>query len=300
MSRSGWRSPTAPTWSACWPGWRGRRRRSISAPRSCRYPLGRPPRRRWPGRRSTNSPAGASSSASGRPARRSPKAGTGCPTRSPGAGPASTSKWCGRSSPARGRWSTTATHYDLPLPGGEGKALKLNFHPLRNEIPVFVGAIGRKSVQMAAEDLRRLDPDLLLRRRLRGDLGRAPRGRLRQERADARRPGGLALAAGARSTATWRRPGTWSRPGLVLYLGGMGVAEDQLLRRSGPPLRLRRRRRRGPAALPGRRPRRRLRGDAGRDRRRRPPWSGPRPKSPSGSSASPPPGRPPDRLTRPM
>lgn len=43
------------------------------------------------------------------------------------------------------------THYDLPLPGGEGKALKLNFHPLRDRIPVFVGAIGRKSVAMAAE-----------------------------------------------------------------------------------------------------------------------------------------------------
>jgi F420-dependent oxidoreductase-like protein len=42
-------------------------------------------------------------------------------------------------------------HFQLPLPGGEGKALKLNFHPLRNEIPVFVGAIGRKSVEMAAE-----------------------------------------------------------------------------------------------------------------------------------------------------
>jgi F420-dependent oxidoreductase-like protein len=42
-------------------------------------------------------------------------------------------------------------HYDLPPAGGEGKALKLNFHPLRNSIPVFVGAIGRKSVQMTAE-----------------------------------------------------------------------------------------------------------------------------------------------------
>jgi F420-dependent oxidoreductase-like protein len=42
-------------------------------------------------------------------------------------------------------------HYQLPLPAGEGKALKLNFHPERNEIPVFVGAIGRKSVEMAAE-----------------------------------------------------------------------------------------------------------------------------------------------------
>jgi F420-dependent oxidoreductase-like protein len=42
-------------------------------------------------------------------------------------------------------------HYRLPLPDGEGKALKLNFHPVRNHIPIFVGAIGRKSVEMAAE-----------------------------------------------------------------------------------------------------------------------------------------------------
>ena len=40
---------------------------------------------------------------------------------------------------------------DTPGAVGQGKALKLNFHPLRNEIPVFVGAIGRKSVEMAAE-----------------------------------------------------------------------------------------------------------------------------------------------------
>ena len=43
-------------------------------------------------------------------------------------------------------------HYKLPLPAaGQGKALKLNFHPVRNQIPVFVGAIGRKSVELAAE-----------------------------------------------------------------------------------------------------------------------------------------------------
>ncbi len=42
-------------------------------------------------------------------------------------------------------------HYRLPLPGGEGKALKLNFHPERNRIPIFLGAIGRKSVELAAE-----------------------------------------------------------------------------------------------------------------------------------------------------
>ncbi len=44
-------------------------------------------------------------------------------------------------------------HYQLPATEGtgQGKALKLNIHPVRNEIPVFVGAIGRKSVEMAAE-----------------------------------------------------------------------------------------------------------------------------------------------------
>jgi F420-dependent oxidoreductase-like protein len=42
-------------------------------------------------------------------------------------------------------------HYELPLPGGEGKPLKLNFHPVRDRIPVFLGAIGRKSVELAAE-----------------------------------------------------------------------------------------------------------------------------------------------------
>jgi F420-dependent oxidoreductase-like protein len=42
-------------------------------------------------------------------------------------------------------------HYQLPLPDGQGKSLKLNFHPERNYIPIFLGAIGRKSVEIAAE-----------------------------------------------------------------------------------------------------------------------------------------------------
>jgi F420-dependent oxidoreductase-like protein len=50
-----------------------------------------------------------------------------------------------------GKLEYDGEHFKLPLPGGEGKALKLNFHPVRNRIPIFVGAIGRKSVEMAAE-----------------------------------------------------------------------------------------------------------------------------------------------------
>ena len=42
-------------------------------------------------------------------------------------------------------------HYQLPLPEGQGKPLKLNFHPERDYIPIFLGAIGRKSVEITAE-----------------------------------------------------------------------------------------------------------------------------------------------------
>ncbi|HEY7150763.1 MAG TPA: LLM class F420-dependent oxidoreductase [Solirubrobacterales bacterium] len=49
------------------------------------------------------------------------------------------------------RLEYSGEHFRLPLPDGEGKALKLNFHPVRNHIPIFLGAIGRKSVELAAE-----------------------------------------------------------------------------------------------------------------------------------------------------
>ncbi len=53
----------------------------------------------------------------------------------------------------KGPLEHSGEHWKLPIQGGtgQGKALKLNFHPVRDEIPVFVGAIGRKSVEMAAE-----------------------------------------------------------------------------------------------------------------------------------------------------
>jgi F420-dependent oxidoreductase-like protein len=50
-----------------------------------------------------------------------------------------------------GRLEYEGEHYRLPLPDGEGKALKLNIHPVRDRIPIFLGAIGRKSVELAAE-----------------------------------------------------------------------------------------------------------------------------------------------------
>lgn len=44
-------------------------------------------------------------------------------------------------------------HYTLPYPGGAGlgKPLKSTVHPLRNDIPIYLGAEGPKNVAMAAE-----------------------------------------------------------------------------------------------------------------------------------------------------
>jgi F420-dependent oxidoreductase-like protein len=42
-------------------------------------------------------------------------------------------------------------HYELPLPGGAGKALKLGFHPLRSDIPVYLAAVGPKNLELAGE-----------------------------------------------------------------------------------------------------------------------------------------------------
>ena len=49
--------------------------------------------------------------------------------------------------------SFAGKHYQLPLPGGTGlgKPLKLILHPVREHIPVYLGAEGPKNVAMGAE-----------------------------------------------------------------------------------------------------------------------------------------------------
>ena len=44
-------------------------------------------------------------------------------------------------------------HYPLPMPGGTGlgKPLKASIHPLREEIPIFLGAEGPKNIALCAE-----------------------------------------------------------------------------------------------------------------------------------------------------
>ena len=157
-------------------------------------------------------------------------------------------------------------HYQLPLPGGEGKPLKLNFHPERNQIPVFVGAIGRKSVEMAAEIADGWIPIFFSVDAFEQtwgehlEAGFAKGGR---QRSDLEVSPSLQVAIDGDLEAAKAVVKAGPRPLLRRH----GQPQDQLLRRPRPPLRLRRRRRRGPAPLPGRRPRRRLRGGPRRGRR---------------------------------
>ena len=53
----------------------------------------------------------------------------------------------------RGPVTNDGPHYPLPLPDGTGlaKPLKSSIHPLREEIPIFLGAEGPKNIALAAE-----------------------------------------------------------------------------------------------------------------------------------------------------
>ncbi|HEY8472414.1 MAG TPA: LLM class F420-dependent oxidoreductase [Natronosporangium sp.] len=52
---------------------------------------------------------------------------------------------------ARERLVYEGKHYQLPLPDGPGKALKLSFRPPRSRIPIYLAAIGPRNLRLAGE-----------------------------------------------------------------------------------------------------------------------------------------------------
>ncbi|HEX3708030.1 MAG TPA: LLM class F420-dependent oxidoreductase [Mycobacteriales bacterium] len=52
---------------------------------------------------------------------------------------------------ARERVEYHGDHYELPLPNGPGKALKMIIHPIRNDLPIYLAAIGPKNLELAGE-----------------------------------------------------------------------------------------------------------------------------------------------------
>ena len=93
---------------------------------------------------------------------------------------------------------------------------------MRNEIPVFVGAIGRKSVEMAAEICDGWIPIFFSVDAFEETWGEHLEAGFAKGGRAALRPRGLADRCRSRSTATSRRRKSVVKAGLLLYFGGMG------------------------------------------------------------------------------
>jgi F420-dependent oxidoreductase-like protein len=52
---------------------------------------------------------------------------------------------------ARNRVRYDGRTYQLPLPDGPGKALQLTVHPVREQIPIYLAAVGPKNLELAGE-----------------------------------------------------------------------------------------------------------------------------------------------------
>jgi F420-dependent oxidoreductase-like protein len=52
---------------------------------------------------------------------------------------------------ARERVEYHGEHYELPLPDGPGKPLKMIIHPVREYLPIYLAAIGPKNLELAGE-----------------------------------------------------------------------------------------------------------------------------------------------------
>ena len=52
---------------------------------------------------------------------------------------------------ARDKVQYDGAHWTLPLPDGPGKALRLTVHPAREQVPVYLAAVGPKNLELAGE-----------------------------------------------------------------------------------------------------------------------------------------------------
>jgi F420-dependent oxidoreductase-like protein len=116
--------------------------------------------------------------------------------------------------------------YSVPLPAqqgtGLGKPLKLVAHPVRNRIPVYLAALGQKSVQLTAEIADGWIPIFVIPERLKAVWGQALATGMAARSADL---GRLEVVAGGivaigDDVEHLRELG---RPRLALYVGGMGA-----------------------------------------------------------------------------
>ena len=126
-------------------------------------------------------------------------------------------------------------HYPLPYAGegsvGLGKPLKPIVHPLRADVPIWLGAEGPKNVADDRRDRRRLDPDLLHARSRRRCTSRGwtrgspgPGARAYPGATSRSPPPATCRSPPARRSVG--RSSTRSSRTIALYMGGMGAKEQ--------------------------------------------------------------------------
>ena len=126
----------------------------------------------------------------------------------------------------REKVSYMGQHFQIPLPQnkgtGLGKPLKLINHPVREEIPIAVAALGAKSVELTAELADAWLPAFYMAEGADAVWGKALRAGA-AKRDPKRAPleifagGGVAIGEGLEELRNL------GRPGMALYIGGMGA-----------------------------------------------------------------------------
>jgi F420-dependent oxidoreductase-like protein len=139
---------------------------------------------------------------------------------------------------ARERVEFEGNQYELPLPDGPGKALKLMIAPVQERIPIYIAAIGPKNTQLAGEIADGWIPTFFspehvgdMRKLLEEGAARAGNGKAIDDSFDIAPTVNLCVGDDldeARDVI---------RPVMALYVGGMGSREqnfyNQLMRRYG-------------------------------------------------------------------
>ena len=127
--------------------------------------------------------------------------------------------------------TNSGPHYPLPYPAGPGKPLKPIVHPLRADLPIWLGAEGPRNVALAAEiadGWLAIYYSLAMAEQYNAwlDKGFAQRGG---------RPGGFEVAASAQVVITDDPAAEIDRlrPVVALYAGGMGNFHAEVFGRMG-------------------------------------------------------------------
>jgi F420-dependent oxidoreductase-like protein len=112
--------------------------------------------------------------------------------------------------------------YQLPLPGGRGKELRLTVHPLREEVPIWLGAEGPRNIALAAEIADGWLAGFHAPRRAEWQAQALEEGFSRREPPG--RPSGFEIAANLPLVVadSAEEAADRLRPLLALYVGGMG------------------------------------------------------------------------------